>query len=220
VSQRTHETVFVEGPGPSGPAIYRDLARSLDPSLLAHVAALGLADTGGREFLDAVARDLASLPGARSAFVGVLEDPEGRGVRTLARYVDGQREDDLVFAAAGTAACEVVRSQVCVYLAASDSFPRDGLLAEFGGDAFLGAPLLAREGSAIGLLGVIAGPDLEEPVDVLDAMLLLAGRASLELERLLADRITEAELDRLETLLVRRTAQLGALRAEGTLPGW
>jgi GAF domain-containing protein len=218
--QRTQETIFPADPGAYGPASYDDLARGLDPGLLAHVAALGLADTAGREFLDSVARDLASLPGARGAFVGVLQDPEGRRVRTVARYVDRAREDDVVFAAVDSAACEVVGGHVCVYPAASATFPGDDLLAEFGGDAFLGAPLLARDGTVIGLLGVIADPELEEPTEVLDTMLLLAGRASLELERLLADRLVEAELDRLEELLVRRTAQLGALRSEGTLPGW
>jgi GAF domain-containing protein len=218
--QRTQETIFPADPGAYGPASYDDLARSLDPGLLAHVAALGLADTIGHDFLQAVARDLASLPGARGAFVGVLQDAEGRRVRTLARYIDRAREDDVVFGAAESAACEVIAGHVCVYPAASSTFPRDGLLAEFGGDAFLGAPLLARDGTVIGLLGVIADPELEEPAEVLDTMLLLAGRASLELERLLADRLVEAELDRLEELLVRRTAQLGALRSEGTLPGW
>jgi hypothetical protein len=218
--QPGNETIFPADPGAYGPASYDDLTRSLDPSLLAQVATIGLADSAGQGFLDSVARGLASLPGARGAFVGVLEDSEGRHVRTLARYVDGAREDDVVFEAADSAAHEVVHSQVCVYPAASASFPHDGLLAEFGGDAFLGAPLLARDGTVIGLLGVVADPELEEPTEVLDTMLLLAGRASLELERLLADRMTETEFDRLEELLVRRTAQLGAFRAEGTLPGW
>jgi GAF domain-containing protein len=220
MAQRTLETIFPADPGAYGPASYDDLARSLAPGLLAQVAALGLADTAGHDFLDSVARELASLPGARGAFVGVREDADGSFVRTLARYVDRVREDDVVFQAADTVACEVLHSQVCAYPAASASFPNDGLLAEFGGDAFFGAPLLARDGTVIGLLGVVADPEIEEPAEVLDTMLLLAGRASLELERLLADRIAEAEQDRLEQLLVRRTAQLGALRAEGTLPGW
>jgi hypothetical protein len=48
-------------------------------------------------------------------------------------------------------------------------------------------------------------------------MHLLAGRASLELERMLADRLAETERHMLEDLLIRRTAELGALKE--ALPG-
>ncbi len=214
--QRTSATIFPADPGAYDPGSYEAIARRAHPGVLEHVAALGLAESGGRPFLDAVARDLARLPGVCRAFVGVLQDSAGIRARTIARYKDGEREDDIVFEVQGTPVRHVVERNVCIVPNSLAEFPADPMLAEPGADVFLGVPLLSRNGEVIGLLALMARDPLPEPDKTLLTMLLLAGRASLELERLLGDRIADAEHDRLEQLLLLRTAELGAVLARRT----
>lgn len=207
-----HETVAPAGPLGYGPGAYDEIVRQTEPEVIVHVAALGLSETGGIEFLEAVARDVAASAGVCASYVGVLEDPEGTRARTVARFRDGDRRDDYVFEVADTPAATVVARNICTYTGVRDGFPRDSIAADAEADWFLGVPLLDQTGAVIGLLAAM-GRGLPIGADqVLETMLLLAGRASLELERILADRLADTERHMLENLLVRRTAELGALR--------
>jgi hypothetical protein len=195
-----------------GPSAYDELLRRADPRAIAHVAALGLAETGGREFLEAAARDVTHFPAVCCSYVAVLEDPEGTRARTVVRFEDGRRRDDVVFQVEGTAGSDVVGRNVCVFASARHRFPRDSMLAAADADWFLGVPLLDQTGEVIGVLAAMGRGEPGDTAEVLETMRLLAGRASLELERMLADRLADTERHLLEDLLVRRTAELGALK--------
>ena len=159
--QRTPDTIFPADPGAYGPASCDELARRLGSARAR--PRRRPRSRRPRRVATSWTRwpaDLAALPGVLSAFVGVLQDTDGRRVRTLARYRGPRREDDVVFQVDGTAACQVVRSQVCVLASASRHVPgRADCVAESGGSGFLGAPLLARDGTVIGLIGVDADSD-------------------------------------------------------------
>ncbi len=189
MSQRTPDTIFPADPDAYGPAAYDALVRRADTRILAHAAALGLAEAEGRDFLDTVARDLAALPHVCCAFVGVLQDPTGSRVRTVSRYQQGRREDDVVYDVEETPSRHVVERNVCVLPAARSGFPHDRMLADECAQGFIGVPLLGRHGDVIGLIAVLSDDEMADTETALLAMLLLAGRASVELERLLADRI-------------------------------
>ena len=207
-----HEGVTPADPLGYGPSAYDELVRHADPASIAHVASLGLSETGGREFLEAVARDVAQFPAVCCSYIGVLEEPEGTRARTVVRFEDGGRRDDVVFEVDGTPASHVVGRNVCAFSSARVRFPHDHMLASADADWFLGVPLLDQTGEVIGVLAAMGRGEPGDTCDVLETMHLLAGRASLELERILADRLADTERHMLEDLLIRRTAELGAIK--------
>jgi hypothetical protein len=207
-----HEGVHPADPVGYGPSAYDELVRHADPTVIAHVAALGLSETGGHEFLDAVARDVAQFPAVCCSYIGVLEEPEGTRARTVVRFEDGRRRADVVFELEGTPASHVVGRNVCALASARLQFPRDSMLAAADADWFLGVPLLDQTGEVIGVLAAMGRGVSGDASEVLETMHLLAGRSSLELERMLADRLADTERHMLEDVLIRRTAELGALK--------
>ncbi|HUF27631.1 MAG TPA: MASE1 domain-containing protein [Gemmatimonadaceae bacterium] len=153
----------------------------------------GTAGVTGGAFLTSLVRHLASALGARWALVAVIPEEARDRARTLALWADGALADGLEYPLAGTPCADCVGLQPgsehgprsChIQSGAAALYPDDALLASMGVDAYLGAPLLDRRGTPIGVLVVMHDRPLPT-AGIADSILaIFASRASAELERM------------------------------------
>jgi GAF domain-containing protein len=144
------------------------------------------------EVFDQIVRIIAELFGVRLALVEKLEADK---VVTLSMYLDGKIHHEGVFDLAGTPCASVRQSRTaCAFNHASETFPQDQFLKDFGIDFYIGVPVISTEGEVIAIINAMH----DRPVMLNDSDKLfleaMASRVRLELER--AEQATEARIVR------------------------
>jgi PAS domain S-box-containing protein len=152
-----------------------------------HSLVLGLASVGVT-FFPALVRELATVLNVRHAFVARLLSGLPERACTIAVWANGQVADNFEYELADTP-CASVAGQTLCYIPAGvqEQFPRDRLLSDLAAQAYLGVPLFASSGRALGLLVVLHDKPLPLPKIAHDLLRLFGGRAAAELERHEAD---------------------------------
>ena len=144
-------------------------------------------ETGERYFQAAV-RFLGVRMGADLALVGEVDEALTE-VRTTAAWRDGQEAENFVYALAGSPCGEVVGHRPCVHPdGVCEIFPDDAALVRLGARAYVGAPLFASDGRALGIVVAVFRKPLTNSRTIESALKIFASRASAELERLTTDR--------------------------------
>jgi PAS domain S-box-containing protein len=150
-------------------------------------AALAVSGSRSGTVFDELVRLLAAILHVEVAFIARYESAQPGSLRMLAMYYDGQVLQDITYALAGTP-CETVLAQ------RFRAYP-EGLQALFPDDrdaraqcteSYAGHPLVALDGSPLGIVSVASRRPLTQ-VDRVEAMLkIFAVRAAAEVERLRA----------------------------------
>jgi diguanylate cyclase (GGDEF)-like protein/PAS domain S-box-containing protein len=121
--------------------IFRQLAEGFGPS-------------GHPNFFAILVEQLARLLNVDHALVAVVT--EANIAETLAVWSSGTLQANITYPLAGTPCETVVGFEPCLYACDVQSrFPEDDLHSELGADSYMGLPLFAPDGSAIGLLAVL-----------------------------------------------------------------
>ena len=143
----------------------------------------------GRGFHRRLVRSLASILRVSHALVAAPAEDRSDQFRTLAYWADGSIQPDMAYTIAGTPCEQVSRGKPLLV--------RRGLIERFSSDEFLrqnhlvsysGVPLLDPSGGVIGHLAILDHHPLTDGLETIPAMLILADRAAVELQRASAER--------------------------------
>jgi PAS domain S-box-containing protein len=153
----------------------------------------GTAHGTGEEFFSALVRHLAIALGAEHAFLAEFVTPTR--VRTRAYWRKDRIEPNIEYDLPGTPCEDVARGKVCHHpMGVARKFPLDTALAELGIESYLGVPLTAPDGQALGHLCVFDPKPMPESAKHLLIFRIFAARAVTELTRLqLEKNLAESE---------------------------
>lgn len=139
----------------------------------------------GEAYFTQLTAFLAERLDVQFALVGELVDEDCALVRTIALYADGAPQENTTYELADTP-CEHVIKDKSVYIHTSNvqpDFPKDLMLRDMGVEGYVGAPLIASDGSVLGLLAVLTRLPVANPDVISNLFGLIAWRTAAEIER-------------------------------------
>jgi PAS domain S-box-containing protein len=163
-----------------------EIERERTDEALRAVALAVSASRSGTVF-DELVRLLATILHVEVAFIARYEPAQPDSLRMLAMYYDGQMVQDVSYALAGTPCETVLGQQFRAYPAGLQTlFPHDQDVRAQCTESYAGHPLVALDGSPLGIVSVASRRPLTQ-LDRVEAMLkIFAVRAAAEVERLRA----------------------------------
>ncbi len=142
----------------------------------------GVGDSGQPSFFATLVEQLAHLLNVDHALVAVVTD--ATVAETLAVWSNGSPQANITYPLTGTPCETVVGFEPCLYACDVQSrFPEDDLLFELGADSYMGLPLFAPDGSAIGLLAVLNNQPMAFDGLENEILRIVAAQAGAELGR-------------------------------------
>ena len=148
------------------------------------------ADASDTEFHLCLARGLADALGCQTAFVGELVDGErGVNVQTLSVWSAGEPVNNFQYPLSGTPCEEVFRTGFLkIDRDVSVRFPEDELLSQIHAESYLGAALLASDGTSLGHLAALDNRPILDDESSETILKIFAARATAALELRNAER--------------------------------
>jgi PAS domain S-box-containing protein len=150
--------------------------------------ALAVSASGTGTVFEELVRLLATILHVEVAVISRCPSAKPVSLRMLAMYCDGEVRQDVSYAIAGTPCETVLGQQFRAYPSGlAQLFPDDQVVRELRAESYAGYPLVAPDGSPLGLVLVISRRPLTQ-LDRVEAMLkIFAMRAAAEVERLAAN---------------------------------
>ena len=142
----------------------------------------GFGRSGHPNFFATLVEQLARLLNVDHALVAVVT--EANIAETLAVWSSGALQANITYPLAGTPCETVVGHEPCLYACDVQSrFPEDDLLSQLGADSYMGLPLFAPDGTAIGLLAVLHNQPIQFDGLENEILRIAAAQAGAELGR-------------------------------------
>lgn len=142
----------------------------------------GVGRSGQPSFFATLVEQLAHLLAVDHALVAVVTD--ANIAETLAVWSNGALQANISYPLTGTPCETVVGLEPCLYDCNVQSrFPKDDLLGQLGADSYMGLPLFAHDGSAIGLLAVLSNRPMTLDGVENEILRIAAAQAGAELGR-------------------------------------
>ncbi len=174
--------------GVSAEEVFRQLADSL-------------ALNDSPDFFSSLTARLTELLGVEHALVAeVFPDPGF--ARTLAVCSRGQAVENFTYELAGSPCETVIGSGACFYPSSvSAHFPRDALLREMAVEGYFGFPMVAQDGTPLGLIALLSSEPMALPGVAEEVLRIAAAQAGAELGRRRAEESLLESERRLHTLM-------------------
>jgi diguanylate cyclase (GGDEF)-like protein len=145
---------------------------------------LSVCSLTGDELFRAIVRHMADLFGVRFAFVAELADAESGRARLIAAWKDGEYQQGIDFALAGTPDESVVGGlRAYIPDGLPGLYPEDARLREMDLVSFFAEPLFDREGRPLGHFGMMHDKPLRLDGAAEALLRVFAARALAEVER-------------------------------------
>jgi PAS domain S-box-containing protein len=145
----------------------------------------GTATGTGEGFLRSLVLEFSRIMGTRWAFVGKLTAPGSGRIRTVAMADSGKIVENFEYDLEGTPCAKVIGRNACIFPSGvARAFPADRLLQEMGVESYQGIPILASDGSPLGLVVTLHDRPLERQPLSQELLAVFAARAGGELQRL------------------------------------
>ncbi|MEQ5801626.1 EAL domain-containing protein [Halomonas sp. H10-9-1] len=167
----------------------------------------GMSQATGENFFSILVKKLAEILDVDHVLVARVG--EDHRAYTLAVWSRGEPAPNLSYDLAGTPCETVVDQAVCLYPeGVQHRFPEDELLSQLGAEGYLGLPLNAQDGRALGLLAVLSSSPMRLAGLESEVLHIAAAQASAQIERSQAnlalqrsEAVARESERRLETLL-------------------
>ncbi|WP_249975495.1 bifunctional diguanylate cyclase/phosphodiesterase [Vreelandella olivaria] len=142
----------------------------------------GLGQSGTPHFFTMLVEQLAHLLSVDHVLVAaVLATHEAE---TLAVWSKGHHQPNICYPLAGTPCETIIGNEPCLYCSGVQAqFPEDELLGQMGADSYMGLPLFAPDGSAIGILAVLHSKPMQFDGLESEILRIVAAQAGAELGR-------------------------------------
>lgn len=212
---RDHATVE---PGPQGPArlqgAWLDITEQKQVQDVMESLARASSSDDPDAFLQACVRNLARAYGARYAFVGLLQ-PDRQGVITLAVWAGDAYAPNFEYTLDGTPCKDILDlKKELIPRNASQLYASDAMLVQMGIESYFGTPLIASDGTMMGLLSVMDIRPMALTRWTAPILGVFAARVAVELERKAALDSLHALNASLEQRVQARTLELEAANRE------
>ncbi len=176
----------------------------------------------GENFYMNLVSTVAEALQVKHAFIGLIEQPAGDHVQTLALIADGKPVANFRYELKDTPCAVVIDHDahntplgVCWYpQEVCRLFPRDQLMIDMGITSYIGAPLIDNQRQPFGLLVAMDDQPLGNRQHLLPLFYAFASRAAAELLRDRAAAAQEQMSHTLGKLVSERTAELEHLNRE------
>jgi len=150
--------------------------------------AAGVSAQVGDQFFQQLVIQLASLFGARFAFIGLV-DESMTSVTTHTLAAGGKIIDNISYQLENTPCANVLKDSTCSFPEnVQEMFPEDHLLIEMGVQSYIGTPMFDVEGKVIGLVVVMDTSPMKSTEQVTEILEIFTARASAEIQRTLSDQ--------------------------------
>jgi len=160
--------------------------------------AASVSATGGTEFFNQLACNMAEALGAQAAFIVRKPPGEPPICRTMAAVIEGRIVDNFDYPIIGTPSENLLTRESCVITKnAAGLFPEARTIAALGAEGYAGLRLSNSAGEQLGLLCVIFRKQIVNIDFVTSTLQIFAARAASEIER----QQTDAQLRHQATLL-------------------
>ncbi len=139
----------------------------------------------GASFVEALVRGLAQAFAAEFTLMGEVDADDPSILRPLAVWARGTPTVLAPYRIEGTPCAEViVGGEICVFpQGVQGCFPGDRVLAEIGGESYLGVAVRGRDGQIVGLLAAIDSAPRPDFVALAPALVAFAAKAAWMIER-------------------------------------
>ena len=169
---------------------------------------------GTDDFFYECVRNLATVYGARYAFIGLLQESRA-DVTTLAVWAGEGFAANFAYNLEGTPCKDILdQSKEFIPSRAAELYAEDEMLVQMGVEAYFGAPLIDANGTTIGLVSVMDTKPMELSDWTAPVLGMFATRIAVELEKRLANQQLRELNQNLERRVAERTAELEALNIE------
>ena len=184
--------------------------------------AFGTAAATGREFLQALVRQLALALHAQYAFVTEWMPGRTDRLRTVAGWCVDRPADPLEYDLAGSPCRKVMQDGTAFFPRnLSQLFPQDGYLSALKIESYMGVVLLNHAGMPTGHLCVMdVNPFLLDESQGTAIIKAFAGRAAAEIERLRAEETLRASEEQFRALVESATDAIVLANHEGRIISW
>jgi len=154
-----------------------------------------LAESGSTQsenIFHTIVRQLAQSHNMRYAMISLIDENNPMQANTLAVWANGDIIDNFIYPLNGSPCEQVNADGTCFYPNNIQGlFPEDSLLADMQAVSYLGVPLKNNLGEAIGILCILDDKPTIKSLQTPILLQSLATRASIELERINAEKNLE-----------------------------
>ena len=151
---------------------------------LASLAQQSLEFTKEELFFKLCLTELAQLFGVKYAFIGLFADAEKSKIKTYAIWTGERFVDNFEYALAGTPCQDVLNLDLeLIESGAAQKYPDDVMLSDMGIESYFGAPLIASDGSMMGLVSVFDTKPLSPTKHLRAVLKIFANRIAMEIQR-------------------------------------
>ncbi len=167
----------------------------------------GVGQSGSPNFYATLVERLAAILGVEHVLVAAVAE-QGMA-ETLAVWSNGALQANFTYSLSGTPCETSLGREFCLYdCDVQLRFPNDSLLHELGAESYMGLPLLAADGSPVGLLSVLKNAPMHTDGLSSEILRIAAAQAGAELGRQKAEQalrkseeVARESERRLDTLL-------------------
>ena len=146
--------------------------------------ASAVSSASGDDFYQELVTSIAEMFDADYAFIGLLDEKDDMQVNTYVVYAHGKIIPNISYNLKGTPCINVIGKNACAYPEqVQQLFPDDKLLIDMGVDSYIGIPLTAADGKALGLVVVLDGQPMNNYSQMEEVLKIFAARTEAELER-------------------------------------
>ncbi|MCC6531014.1 MAG: PAS domain S-box protein [Burkholderiales bacterium] len=182
-------------------ALMRDVSQERRAERAMSLLIAGTSNVTGRAFLDAATRSLAQALGVRYAFIAEAGATSGE-LHIVSLWSGERHEPGRSYPLAGKPCAEVFAGEPrCHADRLLQLFPRANLMRELNARSYVGHPLRAADGRALGILALMDVNPLAEAPLAASLLSLAASRVSAEMERLESDQALLISRERVELAL-------------------
>lgn len=136
------------------------------------------------DFYERLVTSMAEMFQADYAFIGLLDKDDPMQVNTYVVYAHGKIASNISYSLSGTPCMNVVGKEACAYPEhVQQLFPDDKLLTDMGVDSYIGLPLYAVDGVAIGIVVVMDSKPMKNTSQMEEVLKIFAARTEAELEK-------------------------------------
>jgi|GEM_PF-1880271 len=176
----------------------------------------GISSATGVNFFRSLVRHLATVLGVRYAFVGEVQEGEPERARTIAVWGGDGFMENFEYELAGTPCENVVGKNLEFYpREVQRQFPNDPILKEMNAESYLGTPLFASDGRALGVLGVLHTEPMADDFDLRSILGIFGVRAAAELERKHTEEALRQSEERFRSIFENASAGMVTVSPEG-----
>ena len=188
--------------------VIRDVSERVQVEAILKSLAEGASNIEFTAFLQEALAHMTVLYDCEYGLIGELQK-DGKHIRTLAVWGNGELMDNFEYALAGTPCQDVFKKRnILVPEHVSQIYSGDQLLVDMGVESYFGVPLSTSEGHTIGIIAIMSTRPLQLNALTEPVLEVFARRIALELERNITNQELQQYREHLEELVEERTDEL------------